>query len=183
MKIIFVIISCLLTLVVNCQTIFNYSYINQSENKLLDNYGIDYTGPFIRYEVLSGEYKNINDTLLQKSFVESFDKFQKWNKGYFKTIPDTIYFSDGVEYMEDKLTNDLLKITFNETRKILGSYSIIVNDISNNIKTIEILELYNTGMVNYIDHVIMIQKFDLTWELFTYNDNDDSLDCPSCIVP
>jgi hypothetical protein len=183
MKTFFFFISCLLTLVVNSQTVFNYSYINQSENKLLDSYGIDYTGPFIRYEVLSGEYKTIKDTSLQKSFVESFNRFQRWNDGYFKTIPDTTYFSDGIEYMEDKSTNDLLKLTFNETRKILGIYSINVNDISNNIKTIEILELYNTGMVNYIDHVIMIEKYDLTWELFTYNDNDTSLDCPSCITP
>jgi hypothetical protein len=162
---------------------FGFSFINQSENKLLESYSIDYTGPFIRYKVVSNEYKTFKDTALQISFKQAYDRFQNWNSGYFKNIPDTTYFSDGIEYMKDKISDDFLKLTFNETRKILGIYSINVNDESNDIQTIEILELYNTGMHNYIDHVIMIKNFNGYWELFISDETDTSLDCPSCLIP
>lgn len=165
------------------QTSYNFSFLNQSENKLLDYYGIDYTGPFIRYKVVSNEYKTFKDTSLQLSFLEAFDKFQKWNKNYFKIIPDTNYFSDGTTYMKNKNANELLKFTLDDTRKILGIYSIDIDDKLNDIKTIEILELYNTGMNNYIDHIIMIEDFKGFWELVTYDEEDITLDCAQCMVP
>jgi len=165
------------------QTIFNFSSLNQSQNKLLDSYGIDYTGPYTRYKVISGEYKKLKDSTLQTQYLVAFDKFEKWNKNYFKSIPDTLFFSDGIEYMKDKDANELLKATFNETRKTLGIYSIGINDRTNNIQTIEILELYNTGMHNYIDHIIMVQNFDCFWELITYDDEDPTLDCGQCMIP
>jgi hypothetical protein len=165
------------------QSVFNFSMLNQSENKLLDSYGIDYTGPYTRYKVISEEYRRLKDTLLQSEYLTAFDKFQKWNKNYFKTIPDTTYFSDGVKYMKDKDANELLKATFNETRKILGIYSIEIDDKLNNIRTIEILELYNTEMYKYINHVIMIENYKGFWELFLYDDDDPTLDCGQCIIP
>jgi hypothetical protein len=85
--------------------------------------------------------------------------------------------------MKDKDANELLKATFNETRKILGFYSVKINDRINNVRTIEILELYNTGMDNYIDHIIMVEHFDDFWELITPNDDDITLDCGQCPVP
>lgn len=165
------------------QNIFNFSFLNQSQNKLLDFYGIDYTAPFIRYKVVSNEYKLFKDTALQIAFIEAYDKFQKWNVNFFKTIPDTTYFSDGIAYMKDKDANDLLKFTFNETRKILGIYNIKIDDKINDIRTIEILELYNTEMDNYIDHVIMIENYKGFWELVTYDEEDITLDCAQCMAP
>lgn len=167
----------------NAQSVFNFSSLNQSENKLLDSYSIDYTGPYTRYKVISEEYKRLEDKSLQSEYLTAFNKFEKWNKNYFKTIPDTTYFSDGVEYMQKKDANELLKATFNETRKILGIYSIEIGDKLNNIRTIEILELYNIGMNKYIDHVIMIENYKGFWELFLYNDEDSTLDCGQCMIP
>ena len=183
MKKLFVFIATFVINVSFSQTSYNFSFLNQSENKLLDHYGIDYTGPFIRYKVVSNEYKTFKDTSLQLSFLEAFDKFQKWNKNYFKIIPDTNYFSDGTTYMKNKNANELLKFTLDDTRKILGIYSIDIDDKLNDIKTIEILELYNTGMNNYIDHIIMIEDFKGFWELVTYDEEDITLDCAQCMVP
>jgi len=165
------------------QNIYNFSSLNQSQNKLLDSYGIDYTGPYTRYKVISEEYKKLEDTLLQTQYLVAFDRFEKWNKNYFKSIPDTMYFSDGIEYMKDKNTNEFLKATFNKARKILGIYSIKINDRLNNIRTIEILELYNIGIQNYIDHIIMVENYIGFWELITYDDEDPTLDCGQCMVP
>ncbi|MBM3185531.1 MAG: hypothetical protein FJZ67_04465 [Bacteroidetes bacterium] len=165
------------------QTVFTFTCLNQSENKLLDSYGIDYTGPYTRYKIISGEYKRLKDTLLRNQFIEAFEKFQKWNKNYFKTIPDTTYFSDGIEYMKNKDADSFLKAIFNETRKITGIYSIKIEDKLNNIRTIEILEIYNTGMNNYIDHIIMIENYKGFWDSFMYDDDDPTLDCGSCMIP
>lgn len=165
------------------QTRLTFTMLNQSENKLLDSYCIDYTGAYVRSMVISNEYKKLDDNEIQIDFEEAYMKFEKWNKGYFKAIPDTNYISDGTEYMKDKNANELLKITFNETRKILGKFSIKVNDVKNNIRTIEILELYNTGMENYIDHIIMVENYKGFWELITYDDEDPTLDCGQCMVP
>jgi hypothetical protein len=183
MKILIIVFATLIFSVAFNQTVYNFSSLNQSQNKLLDTYGIDYTGPYTRYKVLSGEYLKLNDTTLQTEYLRAFNRFEIWNKNYFKTIPDTVYFSDGLQYMKDKDANELLKATFNETRKILGFYSVKINDRINNVRTIEILELYNTGMDNYIDHIIMVEHFDDFWELITPNDDDITLDCGQCPVP
>ena len=45
--------------------------------------------------------------------------------------------------MKNKVSDDFLKLTFNETRKIVGQYSKTVNDTLNNIKTIDILEVFS----------------------------------------
>ena len=183
LKILFTVFATLIYSVAFNQTVYNFSSLNQSQNKLLDTYGIDYTGPYTRYKVLSGEYLKLNDTTLQTEYLRAFNRFEIWNKNYFNTIPDTVYFSDGLQYMKDKDANELLIATFNETRKILGFYSVKVNDRINNVRTIEILELYNTGMDNYIDHIIMVEQFDGFWELITYDDNDQTLDCGQCMIP
>lgn len=183
MKKLIILVSVFVSNISFAQTSFIFTSLNQSENKLLDSYGIDYTGPYTRYKIISGEYKRLKDTSLRNQFLEAFEKFEKWNKNYFKTIPDTTYFSDGIEYMKNKDANEFLKATFNETRKILGIYSININDKLNNIRTIEILELYNTGMQNYIDHIIMVENYKGFWELFIYDDEDPTLDCGRCMIP
>ncbi len=84
--------------------------------------------------------------------------------------------------MSDKHADDFLIGTFNNSRKILGRFSLDVNDITNNIQTIEILELYNTGIPNYIDHVIMLMDFNSIWSLLIYTSIDIGSDCPQCPV-
>jgi hypothetical protein len=93
-----------------------------------------------------------------------------------------VYFSDGEEYMSDKQADDFLIMTFNNSRKILGRFSLDVNDITNNIQTIEILELYNTGIPNYIDHVVMLKDFNSIWSVFTFDSIDIGSDCPQCPI-
>ena len=80
--------------------------------------------------------------------------------------------------MSDKQADDFLIGIFNNSRKILGRFSLDVNDFANNIQTIEILELYNTGMPNYIDHIIMLKDFNSRWSLLIFNDVDFIVDCP-----
>ena len=182
-KLIISIIAISISSVLFTQTNFNFTSLNQSQNKLLDSYGIDYTGPYTRYKIISGEYKRLKDTSLRNQFLEAFEKFEKWNKNYFKTIPDTTYFSDGVEYMKNKDADAFFKAIFNETRKILGIYSIKIEDKLNNIRTIEILEIYNAGMYNYIDHIIMVENYKGFWDSFMYDDEDPTLDCGRCMIP
>jgi len=159
-----------------------YVMLNEVENIVLDRYGIDYTGAHVRYMIESGQVNNLKDPAFKDSMFAAYNRFTKWNKGYFKSIPDTMYFSDGEEYMSDKEADDFLVGTFNNSRKILGKFSLDVNDFTNNIQTIEILELYNTGIPNYIDHVIMIKDFEYRWSLFTFESIDIGSDCPQCPV-
>jgi hypothetical protein len=160
-----------------------YVMLNEVENVVLDRYGIDYTGAHVRYMVETGEVNNLKDPAHKDSMLAAYNRFTKWNKGYFKSIPDTVYFSDGEEYMSGKqAADDFLIRIFGNSRKIIGMFSLDVNDFTNNIQTIEILELYNTGMPNYIDHIIMIKDFNSRWSLLIYNSIDIGSDCPQCPI-
>jgi hypothetical protein len=160
----------------------SYVMLNEVENVVLDRYGIDYTGAHVRNMVESGQVNTLEDSATKDSMLAAYNRFTKWNKGYFKSVPDTVYFSDGEEYMSDKQANDFLIMAFNNSRKILGRFSLDVNDITNNIQTIEILELYNTGISNYIDHVIMLKDFNSIWSILTFNGVDFIVDCPQCPI-
>ena len=161
-----------------------YVMLNEVENALLDRYGIDYTGAHVRNMVESGQVNTLDNPAHKDSMLTAYNRFTKWNKGYFKSVPDTVYFSDGEEYMSDKQADDFLIMAFNNSRKILGRFSLDVNDFANNIQTIEILELYNTGFPYYIliDHVIMIKDFNSRWSVFTFNSIDIGSDCPQCPI-
>lgn len=161
-----------------------YVMLNEVENVVLDRYGIDYTGAHVRYMVETGEVYNLKDPADKDSMFAAYNRFTKWNNGYFKSIPDTVYFSDGEEYMSGKqAADDFLIRIFGNSRKILGRFSLDVNDFANNIQTIEILEIYNVGMPNYyIDHVIMLKDFNSRWSLLIYNSIDIGSDCPQCPV-
>jgi len=160
----------------------SYVMLNEVQNVVLDRYGIDYTGAHVRNMVESGQVNNLKDPAIKDSMFAAYNRFTKWNKGYFKSIPDTVYFSDGEEYMSGKQADDFLIGIFNNSRKILGRFSLDVNDFANNIQTIEILELYNTGMPNYIDHIIMLKDFNSRWSLLIFNDVDFIVDCPQCPI-
>jgi hypothetical protein len=159
-----------------------YVMLNEVENVVLDRYGIDYTGSHVRYMVETGEVYKLEDPAHKDSMLAAYNRFTKWNKGYFKSIPDTVYFSDGEEYMSGKQADNFLIATFGNSRKILGRFSLDVNDFTNNIQTIEILELYNVGIPDYIDHVIMLKDFNSRWLLLSYINIDIGSDCPQCPV-
>jgi hypothetical protein len=160
-----------------------YVMLNEVENVLLDRYGINYTGAHVRNMVESGRVNTLENPAYKDSMLTAYNRFTKWNKGYFKSVPDTVYFSDGEEYMSDKQADDFLIMAFNNSRKILGRFSLDVNDFANNIQTIEILELYNTGFPYiFIDHVIMIKDFNSRWSVFTFDSIDIGSDCPQCPV-
>jgi hypothetical protein len=160
----------------------SYVMLNEVQNVVLDRYGIDYTGAHVRNMVESGQVNNLKDPAIKDSMLAAYNRFTKWNEGYFKSIPDTVYFSDGEEYMSGKQADNFLIATFGNSRKILGRFSLDVNDFANNIQTIEILELYNTGMPNYIDHIIMLKDFNSRWSLLIFNDVDFIVDCPQCPI-
>lgn len=160
----------------------SYTMLNEVENSILDRYGIDYTGAHVRFMVES-QIVNQLDSITKSEMIVAYDKFQKWNSNYFKSIPDTLYFSDGIEYMSNKSSDDFLKISFNETRKILGFYSKYIGDRLNDIQTIEILELYSTGIANYIDHVIMIQAYSNHWFILTSLYDKVSIEYPDNLIP
>ncbi len=162
----------------------SYVMLNEVENVFLDRYGIDYTGAHVRNMVESGRVNTLENPAHKDSMLTAYNRFTKWNKGYFKSVPDTMYFSDGEEYMSDKQADDFLIMAFDNSRKILGRFSLDVNDITNNIQTIEILELYNTGFPYYIfiDHVIMIKDFNSRWSVFTFDSIDIGSDCPQCPI-
>ena len=159
-----------------------YVMLNEVENMVLDRYGIDYTGAHVRYMIETGEVTNLKDSATKDSMLAAYNRFTKWNKGYFKSIPDTVYFSDGEEYMSDKHSDDFLIAIFGNSRKILDRFSLDVNDFTNNIQTIEILELYNIGIPNYIDHVIMLKDFSSKWSILNIDDYDIGSDCPACPI-
>jgi hypothetical protein len=160
-----------------------YVMLNEVENVLLDRYGINYTGAHVRNMVESGRVNTLENPADKDSMLAAYNRFTKWNKGYFKSVPDIVYFSDGEEYMLNKQADDLLVRAFNNSRKILGRFSLDVNDFANNIQTIEILEIYNTGMPNYyIDHVIMLKDFNSRWSVFTFDSIDIGSDCPQCPI-
>ena len=160
-----------------------YVMLNEVENVLLDRYGIDYTGAHVRNMVESGQVNTLENPADKDAMFAAYNRFTKWNKGYFKSVPDTVYFSDGEEYMSDKQADDFLIMAFNNSRKILGRFSLDVNDFANNIQTIEILEIYNTGFPYiFIDHVIMIKDFNSRWSVFTFDSIDIGSDCPQCPI-
>lgn len=160
----------------------SYNMINEIENVILDRYNIDYTGAHVRYMVESKEVNSL-DSKLKTEMIVAYNKFKKWNKNYFKNLPDSTYFSDGYEYMLNKSSDSFLKLIFNDSRKIVGKFSKYVADKKNDIQTIEILELYNTGISNYIDHVIMIQNYSNEWFILTSTYDKVYVEFPQNLIP
>ncbi len=160
----------------------SYHMINETENVILDRYNIDYTGAHVRYMVESKKVEKL-DPETKAAMKIAYNKFKKWNKNYFKNLPDSTYFSDGHEYMLTKSSDSFLKLTFNDSRKIVGKFSKYVADKKNDIQTIEILELYNTGIPNYIDHVVMIQNYADEWFVLTSLYDKVNVEFPQNLVP
>jgi len=159
----------------------SYTDINKSENRIFNRYGIEYTGGLTRYYVESGlidTWKN-NPRIPSSERVRTlnaYNKFKTWNQGYFKMLPtesdiigDITSYSDNTNLKQ----SEIYRLMFNESRKIVGFFSKQVNDQKNNIQTIAIFEIYNSGMKEagltvLIDHVIILTDFEGNSRIFTY---------------
>lgn len=161
----------------------SYSMINESQNKLLDRYGIMYTGPYIRYMVTSGNVNNLGSKELISQFNKAFKQFSEWNNS-FDVVPEpgpgTISFKT---YFSDKKHTDFkIKMISGRPDKILKIKSVTVNDSVHDIKTIDIIEYYNESL-NSIEHEIFYSNFSGIWNVLYYDDTDTELSCPPCVIP
>ena len=77
-----------------------YNMLNQVENTILDRYGIDFTGAHVRNMVVSGRVGKLSREM-KVSMITTFNRFSNWNNNYFKTIPDSLFFTDEIEYMKN----------------------------------------------------------------------------------
>lgn len=184
MKKLFVLIAVAVSSTINAQC---YTSLTQSQNKLLDTYGIDYTGLQTRYIMSTNQIGNISDLSTKNGMIESYSKFTEWNLGQMQIIPDTnIVISTGTDYIKNKTLHEdsePLKWLLNDSDKILQLYHIDINE--DDIKSIEIVEYYISDRTDctYIRHLIFIEDVNGIWSSFSSDDNDMSLECPFCTVP
>jgi hypothetical protein len=164
-----------------------YTSLTQSQNKLLDEYGISYTGLQTRYIMSTNQIDSISDLPTKNGMIKSYSQFNAWNNGQLQIIPDTSYIiATGADYISDKVLSEdseSLSWSLNETHNLLQKIHIDINH--NNIKSIEIVEFHMTAYTGctYIYHMIFIEDYNNVWSSFSSNDNDISLDCPFCTVP
>jgi hypothetical protein len=184
MKKLFFIFAVALSTVVNAQC---YTSLTQSQNKLLDKYGIDYTGLQTRYIMSTNQIDLISDLPTKTGMIKSYTKFINWNSGQMQIMPDTnIIIGTGLDYIKDKILTEEaepLRWLFNELNNILQVYH---SDINNDgIKSIEIVEYHMLGDRNCtrVCHMLFIEDMNGIWSTFSSDDNDITLDCPFCTVP
>ena len=153
----------------------------EDENYILDRHGIDYCSPHTRKMVESGNVYNLEKDI-QDGMFEAYNRFTAWNKGYFNSIPDTNkVISNGAIYMADKKAIPFVKGAFNESRKILGIYSLQVNDTLYGIRTIEVLEVWsNHPDLNVIEPIIMFEDFEGIWDSLIPATFDFPVECDGC---
>jgi hypothetical protein len=175
----------LLVLAVAVSSVLNaqlaFTSLNQSQNKLLDQFGIDYASLQTRYIVSTGQLSMISDVAIKKEMKVAYDKFSKWNTGRFEVIPDTNSNINGEDLLKGRLLiNDYVRIGLNSNHKILQSVQF--NVTSSSIQTIEIVEIFNKTLKDRIEHLILVQDIYGYWDIFVYDDNDITLLCPMCPV-
>ena len=153
----------------------------EDENYILDRHGIDYCSPHTRKMVESGNVYNLEKDI-QDGMFEAYNRFTAWNKGYFNSIPDTNkVISNGAIYMADKKAIPFVKGIFGESRKILGIYSLQVNDKLYGIRTIEVLEVWsNHPDLNVIEIVTMFEDFEGNWDILIPETFDFPVECDGC---
>ena len=153
----------------------------EDENYILDRHGIDYCSPHTRRMVESGAVYNL-EKHIQDGMFEAYNRFTAWNKGHFNSIPDTNkVISNGAIYMAGKKSIPFVKGAFNESRKILGIYSLQVNDKLYGIRTIEVLEVWsNHPDLNVIEIVIMFEDFEGNWDILIPATFDFPVECDGC---
>lgn len=158
------------------------------EKVLFDKYDIHYAGGWSRFVVSSGDINKL-DKDFQESIKREVSAFEKWNKGYFQTVPtktplfDMEFYLTGKEF-ESVFLNTVLR---NPAYKITGLFEKQVNDLDFNIKKIIILETYSDSAIESqfagIDHMILVQQFDGKYRSISYTDefiNFGDSECISC---
>jgi hypothetical protein len=168
-------------LAVNCALAQDILSFNEDENYILDRHGIDYCSAHTRRMVESGDVYNC-EKHIQDGMFEAYNLFTNWNKGYFNSIPDTNkVISNGAIYMAGKKSIPFVKGAFNESRKILGIYSLQVNDTLYGIRTIEVLEVWsNHPDLNVIEIVTMFEDFEGNWDILIPETFDFPVECDGC---
>ena len=153
--------------------------INQSQNKLLDKYGIDFTGAHCRYMVSTGRVNRLCDKDIADSMVNAYNRFMLWNDGSFKVVPDTVALMLCSEYINLKPNrNTVLDLVFTGSSTILSLYHKEIHQ--DGINSIEILEV--RGLPWLVETLIMVEDGEGRWDLFFYNADDPDLTCPPCPV-
>jgi len=153
-----------------------FDEINQSQNKLLDKYGIDFTGAHCRYMVSTGRVNRLCDSIAD-SMVNAYNRFMLWNDGSFKVVPDRVVLMSGSDYLSLKPNrNEWLGMDFRETTKILSLYHKEIHQ--DGINSIEILEV--NSYRDLVQTLIMVEDSEGRWDLFFGNDDDTDLTCPWC---
>ena len=153
-----------------------FDMINRSQNKLLDKYSIDFTGAHVRHMVVTGRVNRLEKSY-SDSMVAAYNRFMIWNDGSFKVVPDSTVLMSGYEYLLLKPNRDeWMDFEIIPSVKILSIYNKVINQ--DGIKSIEIIEVIR--MPYYVQSVILIEDYFGKWKIFFYDENDTTLDCPSC---
>jgi hypothetical protein len=154
-----------------------FDMINHSQNKLLDKYSIDFTGAHVRSMVVTGRVHRLEDKSISDSMIAAYDRFMLWNDGSFKVVPDSTVLMLGYEYLLLKPNRDeWMDFDIIPSVKILSIYNKEINQ--DGIKSIEIIEAIR--MPYSVQSVILIEDYFGKWKIFFYDENDTTLDCPSC---
>lgn len=163
---------------------YNYIMINEYENFILDRYDIDYTGIHVRYMVASGNINNVTDKSTRDSMINAYNRFLKFNQGYFQNIPtiNSNVLLTGTQYIASKNCDEFTKLICNDSRLIVGIYKKVVNDVDNNIRSIEIIEINNSADLFSITHAIFIENFDGVFELIIPADFPEMALCGQCPI-
>ena len=177
MKKLVVVLAVAFSGVLNAQLAF--TSLSQSQNKLLDQFGIDYASLQTRYIVSTGQLDLITDSDIKNEMKVAYNKFSKWNVSRLEIIPDTNSNINGEDFLKGRLLIDeYVRFGLNSNHKVLQSIRFDINNT--NIKTIEIVEIFNKTLKDRIEHLILVQDIYGYWDIFIYDVNDTTLDCPMC---
>ena len=162
--------------------IISYQLLNETQNNLLDRYGIDYTGSYTRYVIESKKYLNL-DSVEQSAALVAYKNFQNWNVDYhLQSIPDIdTSIGNFKTYLDSKLLyEDWMPIFVSNSTKILQKATIYVNDRYGDVKTIDILEIRDIDSAHGgLNIMIFVQDYNGYWTMIF---EDLTLDCPQCPV-
>jgi hypothetical protein len=159
----------------------SYTMLNQTQNALLDRYGIDYTGAHVRNMMLTGKYKKLSDSM-QVEFSTAYNKFKTWNANYnlieLPDATDTMFYLASMQtYLSNKKLTSYIVAT---DVVVLQTVTIPIDDVENNIRTIDISETYDLNCQCRVDIMILVQDYSDTW---TRIFEDASIDCAQCSTP
>jgi hypothetical protein len=88
----------------------------------------------------------------------------------------------GTQYIQPKNCDDFTKMICDDTRLIVGIYKKTVNDVKNNIRSIEIIEINNSGTNRSITHAIFIEGFDGISTLLSTPQDFPKIKCTQCPI-